>query len=389
MDLRRLKHLVTLADARNFGRAALLCHVSQSAFSRSVQAAEEELGLKLFDRGTLEVTCTDAGAFVVERARKLLFENHCLERDVSLYRERLIGDLAFGVGPYPAATLLPRLLVETRNRYPGVNVRVDVNNARYLLDHLRAEELDFYLADLRNVPHAVDLSFTRIGQMVAGFYVRAGHPLLREPRVKAPQLLPYGLASVRVPETVSQALGVLFGLEDGKHAPLALECDDLHLLKAIAMETDTVLACTDAATRQEVENATLVRLDVEQLPPCFPTWVWCRSRAGVIRPWPSSRWTTSPIWVPCKPLVDHALPFHDSPHNQTPCANTSPKPRHTSGSPTVLPRAVWWLCCPCRWPHSRMACWHGRWGPRCIWGWPGCWRRPKNDPPVRALPTQI
>mgnify|MGYP003582701548 CR=1 FL=1 len=267
MDLRRLKHLVTLADARNFGRAALLCHVSQSAFSRSVQAAEEELGLKLFDRGTLEVTCTDAGAFVVERARKLLFENHCLERDVSLYRERLIGDLAFGVGPYPAATLLPRLLVETRNRYPGVNVRVEVNNARYLLDHLRAEELDFYLADLRNVPHAVDLSFTRIGQMVAGFYVRAGHPLLREPRVKAPQLLPYGLASVRVPETVSQALGVLFGLEDGKHAPLALECDDLHLLKAIAMETDTVLACTDAATRQEVENATLVRLDVEQLPP--------------------------------------------------------------------------------------------------------------------------
>ena len=91
MDLRRLKHLVTLADARNFGRAALLCHVSQSAFSRSVQAAEEELGLKLFDRGTLEVTCTDAGAFVVERARKLLFENHCLERDVSLYRERLMG----------------------------------------------------------------------------------------------------------------------------------------------------------------------------------------------------------------------------------------------------------------------------------------------------------
>ena len=205
----------------------------------------------------------------MERARKLLFENHCLERDVSLYRERLIGDLAFGVGPYPAATLLPRLLVEARNRYPGVNVRVEVNNARYLLDHLRAEELDFYLADLRNVPQAVDLSFTRIGRMVAGFYVRAGHPLLREPRVQAPQLLPYGLARVRVPETVSQALGVLFGLEDGKHAPLALECDDLHLLKAIAMETDTVLACTDAATRQEVENATLVRLDVEQLPPLF------------------------------------------------------------------------------------------------------------------------
>ena len=105
MDLRRLKHLVTLADARNFGRAALLCHVSQSAFSRSVQAAEEELGLKLFDRGTLEVTCTDAGAFVVERARKLLFENHCLERDVSLYRLCCTSRKADEITPAPDAAM--------------------------------------------------------------------------------------------------------------------------------------------------------------------------------------------------------------------------------------------------------------------------------------------
>ena len=269
MDLRRLKHLVTLADARNFGRAALLCHVSQSAFSRSVQAAEEELGLKLFDRGTLEVTCTDAGAFVVERARKLLFENHCLERDVSLYRERLIGDLAFGVGPYPAATLLPRLLVETRNRYPGVNVRVEVNNARYLLDHLRAEELDFYLADLRNVPHAVDLSFTRIGQMVAGFYVRAGHPLLALVQVTPADLLPYGIASVRVPEAVQVGLGALAGLENGKRLPLAVECDDLNLLRSLALTTDTVIGNTDAGSLADVQAGRLVRLDIAGMPAVY------------------------------------------------------------------------------------------------------------------------
>ena len=151
MDLKRLKHLVALADTRNFGRAATQCHLTQSALSRSIQAAEDELGLLLFDRGTLEVSCTDAGAFVVERARRLLFESRCLERDVSLYRERLLGDLAFGVGPYPAATVVPPLLTEIRTRFAGVCVRVEVNNADYLATHLRAEELDFYLADVRNV----------------------------------------------------------------------------------------------------------------------------------------------------------------------------------------------------------------------------------------------
>lgn len=269
MDLKRLQHLVALADARNFGRAALQCHLSQPAFSRSIQAAEEELGLKLFDRGTVEVRCTDAGAFVVQRARKLVFDSRCLERDVSLYRERLVGDVAFGVGPYPAATMVPPLLTELRQRFPGVNTRVEVNNAKYLAEHLRAEELDFYVADLRNVPTAVDVAFTRIGRLSAGLYVRAGHPLLALSEVRASALLPYGVASVRLPEAIRLFLASLMGLATGTQLPLAVECDDLNLLKSVALSTDTVLACTDAGAVQEVVAARLVRLEVIDLPPMY------------------------------------------------------------------------------------------------------------------------
>ncbi len=267
MDLKRLKHLVALADTRNFGRAATQCHLSQPAFSRSVQAAEEELGMQLFDRNALEVTCTDAGEFVVERARKLVFASRCLERDVSLYRGRLIGDLALGVGPYPAATLMPALLAELRTRFPAVNTRVEVNNAKYLAEHLRAEELDFFLADIRNVPSAADLSVASIGRLSASFYVRPGHPLSTRRGLKAANLLPYGLASVRIPETLRAFLGEAMGLEKGERLPLAVECDDLNLLKTVAMTTDTVLACPDAAAHQEEESAALVRLNVSDLPP--------------------------------------------------------------------------------------------------------------------------
>ena len=269
MDLKRLKHLVALADTRNFGRAATQCHLTQSAFSRSIQAAEEEMGLQLFDRGTLEATCTDAGAFIVERARKLLFENSCLERDVGLYRERLIGDLAFGVGPYPAATMVSPLLTEIRNRYPGVSVRVEVNNADYLAAHLRAEELDFYMADVRNVVAASDLTITRVTKLSGGFYVRTGHPLLDTASVTAASLLPFGLASVRLPEAVQVGLGALMGLGEGKRLPLAVECDDLNLLKALAETTDTVIGSTDAGTVQDVASKRLVRLNVTDAPPMF------------------------------------------------------------------------------------------------------------------------
>lgn len=269
MEIRRLKHLVALADTRNFGRAALQCHLSQPAFSRSIQAAEEELGLLLFDRGTAEVHCTDAGAFVVERARKLVFDSRCLERDVSLYRERLIGDIAIGVGPYPAATMVPALLTDMRIRFPGVNVRVEVNNASYLAEHLRAEELDCYVADLRNLPATSDLDVKRIGQLSAGFYVRAGHPLTATPAVRGRALLPFGVASVRLPDKILMLMAPLMGLADGTRMPLAIECDDLHLLKAIAMATDTVVACADAGAVDEVAQQRLVRLNVSDIPTQF------------------------------------------------------------------------------------------------------------------------
>ena len=269
MDLKRLRHLVSLADTRNFGRAAVQCHLTQSAFSRSIQAAEDEMGLLLFDRGTVEATCTEAGAFVVERARKLLFDNSCLERDVSLYRERLIGDLAFGGGPYPAATIVPPLLTEIRTRFPSVCVRVEVNNADYLAAHLRAEELDFYLADMRNVIAAADLTIAPVAKLSGGFYVRAGHPLLAQAVVTAASLLPFGIASVRLPEAVQVGLGALMGLGDGKRVPLAVECDDLSLLKSLAETTDMVIGSTDAGTVQDVASKRLVRLEVTDIAPLF------------------------------------------------------------------------------------------------------------------------
>lgn len=269
MDLKRLKHLVALADERNFGRAAERVHLSQPALSRSVQAAESELGMQLFDRGNLEVRCTTAGTFVIERARKLLFDSRCLERDVSLYRERLIGDIAFGVGPFPAATLLPALMVELRTHYPGINSRVEVNNWKYLVEHLRAEALDFFVADTRDVPHDADLTISSAGQQHGHFYVRAGHPLLRQQNLAPSAITPYGLASVRLPFEIRKLFGQLLGLTVDEHLPIALECDDVHLLKRVAMSGDTVLASTDAAVADEVDTGRLVMLQLRGVPPLY------------------------------------------------------------------------------------------------------------------------
>ena len=52
LKLRRLERLVLLANALNFACAAELACLSQSAFSRSVQALEESLGKARWSPGS-------------------------------------------------------------------------------------------------------------------------------------------------------------------------------------------------------------------------------------------------------------------------------------------------------------------------------------------------
>ena len=44
MQLRKLNHLLALADQGSFGRAAQAVHLSQPALSRSIESLEEDLG---------------------------------------------------------------------------------------------------------------------------------------------------------------------------------------------------------------------------------------------------------------------------------------------------------------------------------------------------------
>lgn len=268
IDLRRMGHLVALAEERHFGRAAARVHLSQPAFSRSVQTLERAAGQRLFDRETSDVRPTPAGAFLIERARRLLFDARGLERDMQLYGSSQLGDVAFGVGPLPAATLMPRVLPELRRAHPQVALRVEVSNWMLLLDRLRDEDVEFFVADVRSLPPDPAIEIQPLGRQRSGFFVRTAHPSAR--RVCTPdELWRHGLATTRLPATVLAALATTLGLPAGRLPVLTLECDDVTLLRSVALSTDTVLGVSQAAVQADIDAGTMVPLAVEGAPPLF------------------------------------------------------------------------------------------------------------------------
>ena len=268
VDLKRLGHLVALADECHFARAAERVHLSQPAFSRSIQAVERDVGMQLFDRATGDVKPTPAGAFLIERARRLLFDARCLQRDATLYRESGLGDTAFGAGPFPAATIVPLVVLRLRQQHPGVGLRIELNNWELLLERLLAEDIEFFVADSRDLPTDPKIVVASLGRQAAHLFVRRRHPLAGR-RCTFAKAWQFGLAGVRFPKPMKALVARLAGLPAGQEAVLAVECDDMSLLRKLALATDTVIAAPQAALQDDVRSGSLVRLVVDDLPDVY------------------------------------------------------------------------------------------------------------------------
>ena len=72
MELRVLKYFLTVAREENITKAANLLHITQPTLSRQLMQLEEELGIKLFQRGRHNIMLTEEGMLLRRRAQEIL-----------------------------------------------------------------------------------------------------------------------------------------------------------------------------------------------------------------------------------------------------------------------------------------------------------------------------
>jgi LysR family transcriptional regulator, hydrogen peroxide-inducible genes activator len=142
MTLTELRYVVAVAEARHFGQAAERCFVSQPSLSASVKNLEEELGVKLFERGKRGVFLTEAGEQIVAQARRALEEAERVKTVARQGRDPLKGVLRLGIIHTVAPYLLPDLVGALRRAAPEMPLDVEENTTANLDRMLKAGELD-------------------------------------------------------------------------------------------------------------------------------------------------------------------------------------------------------------------------------------------------------
>src|SRR5215831_4561273 len=124
MDLRHLRTFVTVADQGTVSKASVQLRTAQPALSRQLNALEDELGVKLFERIRRRLVLTPAGEQLLAECRTVLGAVHSLSERSQVLRRTDYGVVRVAATPQSIEGVVSTFLARYTRRRPNVRIRL-------------------------------------------------------------------------------------------------------------------------------------------------------------------------------------------------------------------------------------------------------------------------
>lgn len=177
LKFNHMRMIAAIDQHENLSAAAATLNISQPAASRMVAEMEAIVEAPLLERHARGVSLTPYGAVLARRARSILIELNQVEQDIADLRTGRGGTVHLGAVTAPAVDLAFPAIRDIQQRYPRLDVTLQVEPSTVLARELLASRHDFIIA---RVPDDLDprLFDSRvIGVEKACLITRRGHPL--------------------------------------------------------------------------------------------------------------------------------------------------------------------------------------------------------------------
>jgi DNA-binding transcriptional LysR family regulator len=268
VDLRVLRHALTLARHRNFARAAAALHVSQPTLSRNIASLERVLGVRLFDRNPAGVEPTSFGRIVLERGELLLAGEADLLREIKLHAGIEVGNLAVSAGPYPFESAVSTAMTRLIAARPRLRAQLSIADPRVVVQEVVNGKVDVGVTDTRFITRDERFSIERLPEHGILLACRPGHPLASKRKLTRADVFAYPIASPIVPASVASGLksaksiaGALDAMS-GDFLP-AITVNSFSIARQIAAGTDVLVPGTARMLAADIEAGRLVTLDYQ------------------------------------------------------------------------------------------------------------------------------
>ena len=142
MEIRVLRYFLAVAREEGINRAAEVLHITQPTLSRQLSQLEDEVGVKLFHRGSKKITLTNEGILLRRRAEEILSLVDRTERELMEQDELVEGRIVIGGGELAAMQVLPEIIESFREKYPLVTFDIFTGNADLVKEQMEKGLID-------------------------------------------------------------------------------------------------------------------------------------------------------------------------------------------------------------------------------------------------------
>lgn len=143
MEFRTLRSFLAVAREQSISGAARSLNITQPSLSRQIMELEEEMGVKLLERGNRKVTLTRQGMLLCKRAGQIMDLVQKTREEVTAAEEEVSGVLHIGAGETQAFRALAAVVRDLMTRHPGVRYHLYSGNAADVAERLDKGLLDF------------------------------------------------------------------------------------------------------------------------------------------------------------------------------------------------------------------------------------------------------
>ena len=118
-------------------------HISQPTLSRQLMDMEEELGKKLFIRGSRRITLTEEGMFLKKRAEEIIDLMDKTETEITSEDTMIGGDVYIGSGETEVMRIIAKTAAEIQKEYHNIHFHIYSGNSEAVIERLDKGLLDF------------------------------------------------------------------------------------------------------------------------------------------------------------------------------------------------------------------------------------------------------
>ena len=263
MDIRQIRLFCRIVDRKSFSLAADEMHITQPAASQQIHSLERELKTTLLDRSRRTVVPTDSGQVLYRYGREILDLHERAITEILDLGELVAGRVVVGASTGPGEHVLPGMLTQFKEDYPGVSISLHVDDTHAVIERVLSRE--FEIGAVGAVTPRPELVAEPLARDELVLVCSPTHAWAQREHVSLDEL-------VREPQIMQQqGAGVRIVVEDHlrrsgvrpEKLNIVMEMGLMESAKQAAISGGGVTFLSQWAIGPEIEHGTLVTVPVE------------------------------------------------------------------------------------------------------------------------------